>query len=277
MRRVPAIALILLVALAGCGESDHEQVNPELMLDQASARSIPSANLDVDARVQVVGIERLSEPIKLRLEGPYVSGEAVRIPSFDWRASASALGFPVGGRLVSTGENVYLSIYGESYEVGGPAVATANRRIGESAAAGRLDLDPRAWLGRARVVGDDNAGGADCERIAAPLRSDAVTRDLAPFVEELGLPEALAFSGRVTACVGYDDRLLHELEVHAAVGIPAADRSSLGGATGVLLDATVEISDAGEEEEEISAPRGPHKPIRDLLLTLSDLGVPVPL
>jgi hypothetical protein len=276
MRRAPAICLILVAALAGCGDTDHERVDPELMLDQASARSIASANLDVDARVQVVGIERLSEPIKLRLEGPYASGEGTRIPSFDWRASASALGFPVGGRLVSTGENVYLTIYGESYEVGGAAVAAANRRIDESVASGRLDLDPRAWLGRARVVGDDNAGGADCERIAAPLRSDAVSRDLAPLVEELGLPEPLAFSGRVTACVGYDDRVLHELEVHAAVGIPAADRPSLGGATGALLDATVEIADVGEQEE-ISAPRGPHKPIRDLLLTLSDLGVPVPL
>ena len=276
MRRVPAICLILLVVLAGCGDSDHERVHPELMLDQASARSIQSANLDVDARLQVVGVERLSEPIKLRLEGPYVSGEGLRIPSFDWRASASALGFPVGGRLVSTGGNVYLSIYGESYEVGGPAVAAANQRIGEGVAAGRLDVDPRAWLGRARVVGDDDAGGADCERIAAPLRSDAVTRDLAPLVEELGLPEPLVFSGRVTACVGYDDRLLHELEVHAGVGIPPADRPSLGGATGALLDATVEIADVGEQEE-ISAPRGAHKPIRDLFLTLNDLGVPIPL
>jgi hypothetical protein len=276
MRRVLAPCLIVVAALAGCGDSDHERVNPELMLDQASARSIPSANLELDARLQVVGVERLSEPIKLRLEGPYLSGEGVRVPSFDWRASASAVGFPVGGRLVSTGENVYLTIYGESYEVGGPAVAAANRRIGESIASGRLDLDPRAWLGRARVLGDDNAGGADCERIAAPLRSDAVTRDLAPLVEELGLPEPLAVSGRVTACVGYDDRLLHELEVHAAVGIPAADRPSLGGASGALLDANVEIAGVGEQEE-ISAPRGPHKPIRDLLITLSDLGVPVPL
>jgi hypothetical protein len=275
MRRSPVICLILLAALAGCGDSDHERVDPEVMLDQASRRAITSANLELDAQLKLVGIERISEPITLRLEGPYVSGGGVRIPSFDWRASASALGFPVGGHLVSTGENVYLTVYGEGYEVGRASVAAANRRLGESVAGG-LDLDPRSWLGEARVVGDGNAGGIDCERIAARLRSDVVTRDLEPLATGLGLPEPLAVSGRVTACVGYDDRTLHELELHAGVGIPPADRPSLGGASGALVDATLVIADVGEQEE-ITAPRGARRPIRDLLLTLSDLGVPVPL
>jgi hypothetical protein len=276
MRRSPAIALIVVAALTGCGGSDHERVNPERMLDQAAQHPISSADVEIDGRLRVLGVERLNEPIRLGFEGPYVSGGGVRIPSFDWRLSASALGFPIGGRLVSTGDNVYLSIYGDDYEVGRPAVAAANRRIAESRAAGRLDVHPRAWLGRARVVGTDSAGGTDCERIAAPLRGDAATAGLGPLAEELGLSAPFAVSGRVTACVGYDDRVLHELEVHAAIGIPAEDRPSLGGATGALLDADLVLSDVGQREE-ISPPGGPHKPIRELFLTLRDLGVPIPL
>src|SRR5262245_57903597 len=217
MRRSPAIALLVAAALAGCGGSDHAQVDPELMLDQASRHPISSANVEVDARLQVLGVERLSQPLRLRVEGPYTSGGGERIPSFDWRVSASALGFPVGGRLVSTGDNVYLSIYGDDYEVGTSAVAAANERIRQAAAgAGApLDLNPRRWFGHARMVGDDNVGGTDCERITAPLRRGATTRQLAPLAQELGLPAPLALSGRATACVGYEDRVFHGLDLRA--------------------------------------------------------------
>lgn len=272
MRRSPAIALLVAAALAGCGGSDHAQVDPELMLDQASRHPISSANVEVDARLQVLGVERLSQPLRLRFDGPYISGGGERIPSFDWRVSASALGFPVAGRLVSTGENVYLSIYGDDYEVGTNNVAAANERIRQATAgAGApLDLKPRRWVGRPRVVGDDNAGGTDCERIAAPLRRSETTQQLAPLAQELGLPAPLALSGSASACVGYDDRRFHGLDIRAAIGIPAVDRPFLGGATGALLDAAIVITDIGEPGA-IAAPRGPFKPIRELFLTLNDL------
>jgi hypothetical protein len=276
MRRSLAILLLVAAALTACGGSDHEPVNPERMLDQAARHPISSADVEIDGRLRLLGVDRLSQPIRLGFEGPYVSGGGGRIPSFDWRLSASALGFPIGGRLVSTGDNVYLGIYGDDYQVGTAAVDAANRRIEESRAAGGLEVHPRTWLGRARVVGEGSAGGTDCERIAAPLRPEDASAGLAPLAAELGMSGPFAVSGRVRACVGYDDRVLHELEVHAAIGIPAADRPRLAGATGAVLDAGVELSDVGEKEE-ISAPGGPHKPIRELLLTLSDLGVPVPL
>jgi hypothetical protein len=277
MRRSLVAALTLAAALAGCGGSDHERVNPETMLDQASQRPIPSADVEVEARLQVVGVEQLSRPVRLRVEGPYVSGGGERIPSFDWRLSASALGFPIGGRLVSTGDDVYLSLYGDVYTVGTAAVEAANARIREAAAGtgSPLELDPRSWFGRARVVGEGSAGGTDCERITAPLRREAASRDLAPLAAELGLSEVPNVWGTATACVGYEDRLFHELELSAVIGVPPADRARLGGATGALLDANVVIGDVGESER-ISAPGGPYEPIRNLFLTLNDLGVPVP-
>jgi hypothetical protein len=270
--------LIAAVAMvAGCGGSSHPRVNPEAMLDAASRHSISSAQVEVDLSLQVSGVPQLSSPVRLKLQGPYVSGGGTRIPSFDWRLNATALGFPVGGRLVSTGSNAYLSIYGDDYEVGTGAVGAANQRIRETAAStgGPLGLHPRTWFGQARIDGSGNEGGVDCERISAPLRGQAMTRDLAPLGTSLGISEPLSIAGRVRACVGYDDRVMHELVVDAVAGVPEADRARLAGASAINFTLDVTAGDVGEPQQ-IAAPRGGARPIRDLALTLNDLGVSIP-
>jgi len=258
---------IAVVNGVGCGGSDHERVNPEAMLDSAARHPIESADTEISLHLD--GVPQLPGTLRLRLEGPYRSGEPERIPSFDWRLSASALGFPVGGRLISTGENVYLSVYGNQYEVGRAEVAAANARL---AGAGGLRLNLRRWLGPARVTGEGSAGGEDCERIAAPLRGQVVQRDLEPAASELGLGSPRV-SGKATACVGFDDRVLHELGLDAVL-VPAPSESALlGGATAVRVNASVTFSDVGEPQE-IRAPSGSFRPIRDLFLTLQDLAGP---
>jgi hypothetical protein len=267
MRRSPLIALLAAAALAGCGGATHHQtVPPERMLDSAAAHPIQSADTDTEMRIRVAGVPRLSGPINLRLEGPYRSGGGTRIPSFDWRLLVSAIGFPVSGRLISTGDNVYLTVYGNQYEVGADSVSAANSRLAE---AGGLRLDVRGWLGPARVAGQGEAGGVDCERIAAPLRGGAMARDLAPLLAGLGFEEP-SVSGNAVACVGFDDRVLHELRIDALLGLSPSDQARLGGVTNVAIDGDVTLSDVGEAQE-ISAPHGSFRPIRDLFLTLSDL------
>jgi hypothetical protein len=269
-RTILAILCVAGVNAAGCGGTSHEPVRPEAMLDAAAAHPITSAQTDIDLRLQVQGVSQLSGPVRVRLSGPYVSGGG-QIPRFDWRMNASAIGFPVGGHVVSTGTNAFLTIYGSSYEVGADAVASANQRI-----AGAAAIDPRSWFGRARLDGDGNEGGEDCERVRAPLRGDAVARDIAPLTSGLGIAVTPSISGTAGACVGYDDRTLHELEVRAVLE-PASGGSLPGGATSIALDLDVVLSDVGEPQE-ISAPGGGgFRPIRDLALTLNDLGVPIPL
>jgi hypothetical protein len=271
-RTILAILLIAVVNAAGCGGSDHKTVNPEAMLNAAAAHPVRSANTDLDLRLQVRGVQELSGPLRVRFSGPYVSGGGRTIPRLNWRMSASALGFPVGGHLLSTGTNAFLTVYGDTYEVGTDAVAAANARIAEAGA-----IHPRSWFGRARVNGQGNEGGADCERISAPLRGEAMARDLAPVTEALGMSEAPSVSGRATACVGFDDRVLHQLQVGAVVGVPPADQAALHGASSIPLALNLVLSDVGEPQS-ISAPAGGGvRPIRDLGLTLNDLGVPIPL
>jgi hypothetical protein len=269
MRRSLAIAGFLAL-IAGCGGSSHARVNPEVMLDAAAAHPIKSAQVDIDLQIQAEGVPQLSGPLRLRLEGPYVSGGGVRIPSFDWKLTASALGFPVDGRVVSTGSNAFLSVYGDNYEVGTAPVAAANERIGQ------LALHPRSWFGRPHIEGNGHEGGADCERIAAPLRGDAMARDLGPPAGALGLSGPPQISGSAKACVGFDDRVLHEFEIDADAAIPPADRPRLGGATSIHLALDLVNSDVGEPQQ-ISRPGGGgYRPISDLALTLNDLGVTIP-
>jgi hypothetical protein len=77
--------------------------------------------------------------------------------------------------------------------------------------------------------------------------------------------------------VGFDDRVLHELTVDAELSILPADRPRLGGATSIHLEADIATSDVGQPQR-ISIPAvGGYRPIRDLALTLNDLGVTIPL
>ena len=224
-RTILALLLVAVVNAAGCGGSDHKTVNPEVMLDAAAAHPVTSANTDLDLRVAVSGVEQLSGPLRLRLSGPYVSGAGRTVPRFDWRMNASALGFPVGGHLaLDRRQRLPDGLWRQLR--GGERTPWPPRTRGSRS---RRPSIPGSWFGRARVVGQGNEGGADCERISAPLRGDAMARDLEPLLGGLGLTETPSVTGRATACVGFDDRVLHELEIGAVLERP---RCGSGGAAG---------------------------------------------
>ena len=113
-------------------------------------------------------------------------------------------------------------------------------------------------------------------RISAPLRGDAVARDLAPLAARAGLGETPDVSGSATACIGFDDHVIHELTIEAEIAIPPADRAQLGGASGAHVSLAVTNSDVGQPQRISKPGGGGYRPIRDLFLTLQDFGVPIP-
>jgi hypothetical protein len=273
-----ALALIAVVAASGCGGgSEHPPVPAETLLRSAAAHPVQSAQLDAELSLRLAGVPLLSSPATLRLHGPYVSGHGLRIPSFDWRLGAKVAGFGVSGRISSTGRNVFVSLYGDNYEVGRSAVATANQRLraaSESAAGPLLGLHPLRWFAHPRYVGAEEAGGVDCGHVSARIRTAALAADLRPVAARLGQGASPAPRGTVEAWVGFDDHTLHRLRLDAVVPIPASERARLGGVSLARLSADLTASDVGERQE-ISIPGGGgYKPIRDLFLNLNDLGVP---
>ena len=271
----PSSAVIALsaavLALGGCGGSEHPPADPVALLRSAAGHPIESADIDADLTLRVTGVPLLSSPTGLRLQGPYVSGRGVQIPSFDWKLGAKVSGFGVGGRLVSTGQNVFVSLFGDNYEVGRGTVAAANERLRNQPF---LGLHPLRWFGRPSYEGDDEAGGTDCGHVSGRIRPAALAADLEPLFARLGFVSSPVIRGTVEAWIGFDDHTVHRLVLDAHVEIPEAERARLGGASRAELEADVTASDVGEPQR-ISIPGGGgYKPIRDLFLSLNDLGVP---
>jgi hypothetical protein len=272
MRRVATsiFAIGALTALlASCGGGDGASTapaNPDRLLDSAFAHRIRSAETESRLRLALDGSAALSEPVAVTLTGPYVSGQGARIPSFDWRFKLRLLGFDIGGKLVSTGQNVFISPFGDNYEVGMDAIAALNERV-----AG-LSVRPREWFGAARYEGEEEVAGTDTAHLSADLQGKKVSETLRPLGDALGLSHFPSPVGRIDAWIGLDDETLHELSIDAAFGLSLEDRAKLGDARGGNLQVDTVLDEVNEPQTVRIPGGGGYKPISDLVLTLQDLG-----
>jgi hypothetical protein len=276
VRRVTTLLLALVTPtglLAGCGGGDGGDaplVNPDVLLDSAAAHPVRSADVEGQARLTLDGSSTLTQPVTMRVEGPYLSGDGVRIPSFDWKLNVRVLGFGVGGKLVSTGQNVFVSPFGDNYEVGTDAVAAVNQQIAASSvSAGEL-------FGPARNEGNEEVNGVEAQHVNAELEGKTVSQSLHPLRDALGLTHAPSPVGRIEAWIGLEDRTVHKLSLDADFGIAPADRARLGGARGGNLQVEVVLDEINEPQSVHVPGGGGYTPIRDLLLTLNDLGAFAP-
>jgi hypothetical protein len=255
--------------LAGCGGGDDSRAaraNPDALLDSAFAHPVRSAETESRLRFALEGSAALSEPVAVKLTGPYVSGQGARIPSFDWRFKLELLGFDIGGKLVSTGENVFISPFGDNYEVGRDAVAGLNQQV-----AG-LSIRPPEWFGTARYEGEEDVAGVDAAHLSADLQGKKVSETLRPLRDALGLSHFPSPVGRIDAWIGLDDELVHELSIDAAFRFAPEDRAKLGGARGGSLQIDTVLDEINEQQTIRIPGGGGYKPISDLVLTLQDLG-----
>jgi hypothetical protein len=259
--------------IAGCGGSDGGDaplVKPQVLLAAAAAHPVRSADVRGQARLTLNGSSVLAQPVTMRVEGPYVSGGGVRIPSFDWKFGVKVLGFGVGGKLVSTGQNVFLSPFGDNYEFGEPAIAAVNRQLAGSS------LPARELLGAARNEGNAEVDGTDTQQISARLDGRAVAAAFAPWLDQLGLSNVPAPLGRIGVWIGLEDRMVHKLTLDADFEIAPADRPRFGGASGGNLRVEAELDEINEPQTIQVPGGGGYKPVGDLLLTLQDLGAFAP-
>ncbi len=248
-------ALCLGAALASCGGEDEQPrpVDPEALLDAAFSEPVSSAIAGIDLVAGAEAVPSLPAPVSLSLNGPYVSGGGVRPPSVDWELDAEVAGFGVDGELVSTGEDVYLSIFGDNYRVGRAAVAARREALADPG------LEPRSWFGPATYAGDEEVEGTEAARIDAPLRGARLAEDLESLGDSLALPAVRPppIRGTIGAWVGIDDGVIRRLQIDG----------------GEDLAVEVVLSEVGEPQEITIPAGGGFKPITDLLASLQELGV----
>jgi hypothetical protein len=269
-----AVRLILAMGalaafLVGCGGGDDGDApleNPDLLLDSAAAHPVRSADVQGKGKITLEDSSVLSQPVTFQVEGPYVGGGGERIPSFDWKFNVKVLGFGIGGKVVSTGQNVFISPFGDNYEVGRDVIAAVNQRVAATSTPAR-DL-----FGAARNEGNEDVNGVETQHVSAEIEGKKVSEAFRPLRDALGLTHFPSPVGRIGAWIGVDDRMVHKVTLDADFGIAPADRPRLGGASGGNVQVEAVLDELNEPQSVEVPGGGGYKPIGNLLLTLQDLG-----
>ena len=234
-------------ALAACGEEDNasKSVDELLKATFAGDKSVKSGKLNTQLDANVQGVQGLSGPVRLRLNGPFAAGGDGEMPQFDFTLGLTAGGqsFTAGG--VSTGDKGYIKFQGKTYAVSDElfkrfkdgylkAAQDSKKDKGATPSLGALGVNPRAWLRDAQKAGEENVGGTETIHITAkidvPRMLDDVNRLLARASKAAGgqgqqqVPSRLTAeqrkqiedavqSAEVDIYTGKDDALLRKLDV----------------------------------------------------------------
>ncbi len=298
-RRLLAVFLALasVAVLAGCGGGEGEE-DVEGLLDRASRQSVRTADLKVDAQLEVRGLQALERPVRLEASGVYIAAENT-IPKFDIDLTfgSQETGQTVEFGFLSTGDRGFLKFGGEFYEQPAEDIARANTELsgaegdGGPGALAELGVDPRAWLIEAKSEGADEVAGVATEHVSAKLDARRVFADLNKLVERSanavggvtpGTPEPLTDQQldqldevvedpAFDVYVGKEDDVIRRLSASFEVTVPEEDRTRFGGIEGGSLRISIELSDVNGDQT-VEAPAD-SRPIKDLSTQLGGFGI----
>jgi hypothetical protein len=295
VRRALVVPLFAALALASCGGADDTE-DVQDVLDKAFSSSIKSADLEVDASVQLKGSPGLDKPVRISATGPFRTNEG-KLPSVDIELKVGTDG---GGQTIttgflSTGDRAFVKFQDVYYEQPASQVAKANRSLsrnqGKRGSLRSLGLDPRSWLGEAKDEGEEEIAGVKTRHVSGTLDVEAVMRNLNEFVRKSGAalggatgqapPQPLSEEdiqrvGEVVkdptfnVYVGEDDDIIRRVAGKIEFDVPEESRQSLGGIQSGAIELQIEFSDVNGDQE-IEAPTGA-RPISDLTTSLGGGG-----
>ena len=266
------------------------------MLDKAFSSSINSADLKVDASIQLKGSPGLDKPVRITASGPFRTNEG-KLPSvdIDLKVGTDGGGQTVTTGFLSTGDRAFVKFQDIYFEQPRAEVAKANRALAENK--GRrgslraLGLDPRSWLEEAKDEGDEEIAGVETRHVSGRLDVEAVMRNLNEFVRKSGAalgdatgqtpPQPLSAAdiskvGEVVrdptfhVYVGKDDDIIRRVAGKIEFDVPEESRQSLGGIQSGSIEFEVEFSKVNGDQE-IEAPANP-RPLSALTTTLGGSG-----
>jgi hypothetical protein len=281
LRRVRRALFALLFAalvLASCGGGDDRE-NVQDLLDKAFSSSMKSADLKVDASIQVKGSPSLDKPLRINATGPFRTNDG-KLPSADIELK---IGTDAGGQTIttgflSTGDRAFVKFQDVYYEQPRAQVAKANasiaRQKGKRGSLRSLGLDPRSWLAEAKDEGEDEIAGVKTRHISGTLDVEAVMRNLNKFVRRSGTtlgdatgqapPQPLSEAdiqqvGQVVhdptfnVYVGEDDDIIRRVAGKIEFDVPEQSRQSLGGIQSGSIEFQVEFQNVNGNQA-IEAP-----------------------
>ncbi len=278
MRRALFALLFAALVLASCGGGDDKE-NVQDLLDRAFSSSMKSADLNVDASIQLKGSQSLDKPLRINATGPFRTNEG-KLPSADIELK---IGTDGGGQTIttgflSTGDRAFVKFQDVYYEQPPSQVAKANASIarnkGERGSLHSLGLDPRSWLAEAKDEGQEEIAGVKTRHISGTLDVEAVMRNLNQFVRKSGStlgdatgqtpPQPLSRAdiqqvGEVVhdptfnVYVGEDDGIIRRVAGKIDFDVPDQSRQSLGGIQSGSIEFQVEFQNVNGNQA-IEAP-----------------------
>ncbi len=292
--------MVVLAALliSACGGEEKQDEGVTALLDRALSRSIDSADLALDAQLEIQGLDGFDAPIRLQAGGPFTNGEGESLPTFDIDVDVDAqdAGQSVAGGFVSTGDRAFVKFGGEFYEQPQEDVARANDELEQRDTSKRgsslkaLGLDPGSWVADGRSEGSEDIAGVATRHVSARLNVRAMLSDLNGLVERSqdtvggvtpGTPQPLtsaeldqiagvAQDPRFDVYVGEKDGLVRRISGNLELVVPQEDRAAVGGIEGGSVRFSIELADVNGDQE-VDTPQNP-RPIADLAQQLGGLG-----
>ena len=287
-----AFAAVAALALSACGGDSGSSGDAKQTLSDAFKTPIKSANLSLDMSAKVDGVAQLSQPVSLKLSGPFESRGKNKVPKLDFDVNVSGAGQTFTGSLISTGDNAFVGFQGQNYEVGSDVVKqfeqqAASQTQQQGLSPKQLGIDPGSWIKDAKDDGDEDVAGAATTKITGGLDIEKMLNDLNGAVDKAGsamgssaqklTPEQIAEVKQVVkdptfeAFVAKDDKTLRRLTVNINFTIPQAQRQQANGATGGNVKFSLQFADVGQPAQ-VTAPTDA-KPLTDLQQQLQSGGL----
>ena len=199
---LPLVALSA-VALAplGCGEDTGGPGEAKALLRRAFDKPVRSAEVELSLKMDLKGSDRVSQPIDLKLSGPYRLNGGGELPSLDWDVRFSGGGVTIAGGLVVTREDAYVELQGTSYALGPEAFADLSKQLtalqsSGSSRLGAVGIDPTTWLRDAKVEDGEDVAGESTRQVSGPVDVRKVVADVVELLRSPELRSELDRQGR---------------------------------------------------------------------------------
>jgi hypothetical protein len=296
-RRFAGVLLLLAAAmLASCGGSGGKEDAQDL-LDKAFKADINSADVKLDATIQVKGAPALERPVRVQASGPFRSNEG-KLPSVDMdiQIGTSGGGQTVQTGFLSTGDRAFVKFQDVYYEQPPAEVRKANASIrknqGKGQSLGSLGLDPRKWIGNAKEEGNEKVAGTDVRHVSGTLDMSAFLNDLNEFVrrssgaiggatgqtapkplgaDDIAKVEQVVQNPSFDVYVAEEDDTIRRVAGRIEFAVPEEARSQSGGLESGSFEFSLELSDVNGDQE-IRAPEKA-RPLSDLTGSLGGSGL----
>lgn len=274
-----AVLLVTAAALAACGGGSGKEDATELLNDGFST-PLRSAQVDLDATLELNTAQGSSGPTRIKATGPFdSSGSKPARYDLDISIRPGGGGQTVSIGFVSTGEKAYAKFEGTAYELSSNLAQAGGGRglkgVGEKA---------RHWITDPKYEGVDNVAGTKVDHVSGRLDVERAVRDLNTLLQaerkRLGSAAAqipklserdiksladVVKSPGMDVYFGRDDHVIRRLDGKLTFHAPRAAQAGLG-LTGGSLDLSIKFTHVNQKVQ-IDAPANA-RPLSELTKSL---------